>query len=170
MAFLAAAAPIIAVAGTAISAGSSVLNGMYAGQVADNNAKVAGQNAEYTLEAGGREAGISSLRGTEEGARIKTAQSAHGVEVNSGSASIVRASEAGKNELDLETILNNAELRAYGYRTQQTNLEAQGQQDRIGGVLEGIGTLAEAAPSLNMKWGSGGKGNSWSRARADVLG
>lgn len=169
MAFLAAAAPVIGavagVAGAGISAFSHIQQGNFAGQVADNNAVVAKQNADYAIEAGTVDAGTQSMKGAAKSARIKTATAANGVDVNSGSAAAVEASQKGVNALDIDTILHNADLTAYGYTTQQKDFEAQADQDRTGGVLSavgdvlgGIGSLAGDAPSLSLKWGIG-KGN-----------
>lgn len=160
MAFVAAALPALAlgasVVGTGIDAYSKFQQGNYAGQVADNNAVIAKQNAEYARESGTAKAATESLKGASKVARITTAAAANGVDVNSGSIPKVRASQEAADTLDIDTILNNSELSAYGYTTQQKDFEAQGEQDRTSGLLGGIGTLVEGAASLSPKWGVGG--------------
>lgn len=154
MAFLAAAAPLLGTIGSVVGAAGSVASGLYAGQVSKNNAVVAGQNATYAEEAGSVDANAQSMKGAARSAQIKTAQAASGVDVNSGSAADVQASQRGSDALDIETILHNADLSAYGYRTQQQNFETQATQDEVGGLLKGTSSLIESAPSLSFKWGA----------------
>jgi undecaprenyl pyrophosphate synthase len=129
---------------------------MYEGQVARNNATIAAQNADYSRQAGQQQATITSMKGAAKGADIKTGLAAHGVDVNTGSALDVEAGQRETNELDTETVLNNADLQAYGYTTQAVNDKAQAQQDEVGGILGAAGTLVGSASSLGLKWNSGG--------------
>lgn len=155
MSFLAAAAPLLSLAGTAVSAFGSVEQGAYSGQVADNNAKVAKQNAEYSLEAGEQQADTESRKGAAAGAHLKAQQAASGVDVNTGSAVDVQAGERETNKLDAETVFQNAQLQAYGYTTQATNYEAQSKQDVTAGIIGGASSLLENASQLGPKWGIG---------------
>src|SRR6201986_26028 len=141
MAFLAAAAPVLGTIGTLVGVGGQVASGLYAGQVAKNNAQVAGQNASYALEAGTADAATQSLKGAAKVGQIKTSMAANGIDINSGSAPNVVASQEGADELDIENILHNSNLQAYGYRTQPTDFEAQGEQDVGGGVAGGVQTF-----------------------------
>ncbi len=172
MAFIAPALPALgalaSVAGAGIGAFSKYQSGQFAGQVAENNAQVAGQSAEYATEAGTADAATQSLKGAVKSAGIKNAIAANGIDVNTGSAPKVLASQAETNQLDIETILHNSDLTAYGYRTQQQDLIDQAKQDREGGVLgamgeglSGISTLVDKAPSLPLKWGTGGAATKW---------
>lgn len=153
MAFVAAALPLLSTIGSVVGAAGTLASGLYAGQVASNNATIAGQNAEYAKEAGQVGAANQSMKGAAKSARIKTSFAANGIDVNSGSASEVEASQAGENALDVDTVLHNADLRAYGYTTQQQNFEEEATQDRVGGILGATGSLLSKAPSLNFKWG-----------------
>lgn len=154
MAFLAAAAPILGLAGTVFSAAGSIENGFYQGQVAKNNATIAGQNAQYAEQAGTEQATNAAMKGAAQGAAIKNAQAANGIDVNSGSAVDVQESQRETSQLDAETVLNNANLEAYGYTTQAINDEAQSKQDEIGGVIGGAGDILSGASSIGLKWGS----------------
>lgn len=154
MAFLAAAAPVLGVLGGVVGAAGSLYQGMYAGQVSKNNAIVAKQNADYVEKAGQVEAEVQSMKGAAKSARIKSVQSASGVDVNTGSAAAVQASQRGANAFDIETIVHNADLSAYGYRTQAKNFEDQATQDEVGGFLNAGSTLIGSASSIN--WGTGG--------------
>lgn len=144
--------PALAIAGAGISAVGSIESGLYAGQVAKNNSTIATQNANYAREAGSEQATAQSIKGAAEGARIKTAQAANGVDVNSGSAVDVQEGQRETSRLDAETVLNNADLSAYGYTTQANNFDAQSQQDVAGGIFDAAGTLLGSASSIGGKW------------------
>lgn len=187
MAFVAALPAIAAVAGIAgagVSAygmyesgqaakeqGQATANAAnYSAQVAANNALIAEQNATHAEAAGRAQAEAVSLKGRQTAARIKVAQAASGIDVNTGSASDVQASQAEKNTLDTETVMSNAELQAYGYRTQGTGYTAEagldtakGQQAVIGGnlaatgdYLRGGGGLLSSISSVGSKWSQSG--------------
>lgn len=131
----------------------------YSAQVAANNAKIAGQNADYASAAGEQQAGTKSLQGAATGGKIKAAQAANNVDVNTGSTVDVQASQREVSKLDTETVLNNAELQAYGYRTQQTNFQAESELDKlkaeqapIGADLGAAGGFLSSASALSSKY------------------
>lgn len=155
MAFMAAALPYLAIAGTAGGAAGELYNGMYQGAVADINADIAKQNAEYVTMAGNEAATVASLKGAAEGARIKANQAASGVDVNSGSAKSVQLSHEIGSDVDVATVLHNADLQAYGYTTQQTNFQNEATAARVGGVLGGVGDLLSGASSFQQPTGPG---------------
>jgi hypothetical protein len=166
---MAIAAPLALVAG-GIGAGVSAYGQVEAGQatanaanyqaaVASNNAIIANQNADYAVAAGQAEAAMSSMKGAAQVGRIKTAQAASGVDVNTGSAVAVQAGQREVNKLDSETLLNNAELKAYGYRSQATGYTAQAglesleaEQAPLGADIGAAGGLLGSASSLGLKW------------------
>lgn len=166
-------APIISgVAGTvgaltsafgALSTGAANANAAnYQAQVATNNATIAGQNADYAIASGLQKSQTQSLRGAAQGGRIKASQAANGVDVNSGSALDVQVGAAEASQLDTETVLNNAELAAYGYRSQQTGYEAEAELDKnkakndiLGSELAAGGSLLGNASSIGFKFGGG---------------
>ena len=172
MAPLVAAAPLLGLAGGAVSAGGAVLGGIaqgnassYQAAVARNNAITANQNATYAEEAGYAQADATARKGAAQSGKIKTAQAANNIDVNTGSASRVQAGQRETNVLNTETVLNNAELSAYGYRTQATGFTAQAgleQQEAeeapIGGALNATGDLLSSASSVGFKYGGGGGG------------
>lgn len=185
MAFVPVIAAVAAVAGAGITAYGAVKQGEaakeasvatsnaanYSAQVAANNALISEQNATHAEAAGRAQAEAVSLKGRETAARIKVAQAASGIDVNTGSASDVQASQAEKNELDTETVMSNAELQAYGYRTQGTGYTAEagldtakGQQALIGGDyaqtgadIGAAGGLLSSISSVGSKWSQSGK-------------
>lgn len=152
--------------GAATSAFGSVEQGQatanaanYQAQVAANNATIAGQNANYASEAGQAQAQAQSLKGAGTAGRIKAAQAASGIDVNTGSAANVQVSQREQSNVDTQTMLNNAELQAYGYRSQQTGFEAQeglekteAEQAPIGADLSAGGGLLSSVSGLGLKW------------------
>jgi hypothetical protein len=92
----------------------------YQAQVARNNATIAGYNATEAEQAGNTQAYVAGQTAAVTGGRIKAAQAANNIDVNSGSAVKVQQGARQAGTLNQETVLNNAELQAYGYRTQGT--------------------------------------------------
>jgi hypothetical protein len=164
---------IVGLVGAGVSAGSSILSGIatgnaanYQAQVAQNNAITEKQNAEYATEAGQAQAQAVSLKGAAAGGKVKAAQAANNVDVDTGSPVTVQQSERETNQLDTETVLNNAAVTTYGYRTQVTGYQAQSELEEkeaeeapIGGYLSAGGNLLSSASSVGFKWG-GGTGSS----------
>lgn len=176
MAFAAPLALAAGVIGGGISAAGQLEAGQaaanaatYRAQVAKNNADIALQNAAYAEKAGVAKATVQSLRGAQVAGKIKAGQGASGVDVNSGSSVAVQAGQREASKLDTETVLNNAQLEAYGYRTRATSEEAQAgleeltaKQAPIGAEIGAAGSLLSTASSLGYKWSSGGSGNPFS--------
>ncbi len=141
----------------------------YQAQVARNNQIIAEQQAETETQVGVEQAARKSQEGAAKQAQTKAAIGASGVDVNTGSAKNVQVSERELNNLDTETVLSNAQLRAYGYRAQAANYGAQaglyGLQggrltneagyDQTAGYLKAGGTLLSGASVIPTKWFSG---------------
>lgn len=166
MAFVAAAPLLLSAAGAGLSAYSAIQGGEarsgqlnYQAAVAENNKIVANQNAESAIEAGGAKAATTSMKGAAVGGSIKARQAASGVDVNTGSNVDVQEGQREAALLDTETVLHNADLQAYGYRSQAKNFEAEAQLDRSGadqaetaGYLKAGGGILGSASSLGFKW------------------
>lgn len=143
---------------------------MYNAQVARNNATIARQNADYVGKAGMIQASDASMKTGATVAKITTAQGASGVDVNTGSAVDVQAGAREVGKKDAETVQSNAAVKAYGYRVQGANYDAQANLDEMGGqaaetaagiksqgsILSGITSLAGQAGGLLGKLGGGG--------------
>ena len=154
-------------AGAGISAVSSVTSGIansnaaqYQASVARNNATIAQQNAVRAEQAGAAQAENESRKGASKLAKIKVAQAASGVDVNTGSAVDVQAGQRETDQLDAETVMQNAQLHAYGYRTQASNFQSEaqldemkGEQAKTAGYLGAAGGLLSSASSIGSKWG-----------------
>jgi hypothetical protein len=165
---MAAALPFLAIAGTVVGAAGSVYKGFYQGQVAENNKEIALERANYAKQAGNQQATLTALKGASENADIKTAIAANGVDVNTGSADKVLTSHRIANELDVDTVLHNANLEAYGYTVEADNLQNEANLSRTMGIVGGVGDLLTGAGSFKMPGGGGGGGGdigSWGNAR-----
>lgn len=165
-------APIAAAAaigGAAISAYGSIRAGQatkaannYKAAVAENNRIAAERQGEYALQSGAAQAHTQALKGRAIGGRIKAGQAASGVDVNSGSAVDVQEAQREQSQLDVETVLNNADLANYGYKVKGENfrseaglLRAAGDEAETAGYLKGAGTMLSAVGSLGGKWTGG---------------
>ena len=163
---LATAALVVGGIGTGVQAYGAIQQGQaakkaaaYNAQVAQNNAKIAEQNANYAIQAGTQKAAMESLRGRAALGKIKAAQAASGINVNTGTAADVQEGAREANVLDTATVLQNAQLQAYGYRSQASNFKSQaGLYDMQGdaaanaGNISALGTLLSGASSLGSKW------------------
>lgn len=134
--------------GTLSSGMAASANANYQAQVARNNAQIAQQNADYARKAGQAQAQKESLKSAYRAGEIKAAQAANGIDVNTGTNVDVQVGDREKGKLDTETVLHNADLQAYGYRTQAVNFEAEAGlqeakagQAQIGGFLGAAGGL-----------------------------
>ena len=116
---------VVSTAGAVQQGNQAKKIGTYQAAVASNNATVAQQNADYAIKAGQQQAATESMKGAASVAAIKSAQAASGIDVNTGSAVDVQESERLASALDTQTVMHNAQLRAYGYRSQATNFEAE---------------------------------------------
>lgn len=176
MAFAAPLALIAGVVGAGVSAAGAVEGGQatanaanYQAQVSKNNADIAIQNAAYAEQAGVAKATAQGLKGAQVAGKIKTGQAAGNIDVNTGSALDVQAGQREASLLDTETVLNNSELEAYGYRSKAVSDTAQSQletltaeQAPIGADIGAAGSLLSSASSLGYKWSTGGGGNPFS--------
>jgi len=160
-----AAAGIMGLVGTGISAIGSISQGNsqaaeanYQAQVQRNDALIATQNANYTTAAGETTAYNTGLQERAKAGAIKAALGAGGINVNSGSAADVRESQDVLGLTDVAQVRQNAALKAYGFRTQATSYQAESQletaeagYDTDAGWLKGLGSLLTGA----SKFGGG---------------
>lgn len=127
-------------------------------QIAKNNAEIARANAGMATQAGEAQAANSMLKTRAIVGQTKAAQAASGIDVNSGSAVDVQASERMLGMLDALTIRSNAARAAYGYRAEAGNFTAQaqmlkrrGKMARISGLMDASGTILEGASSVDRQ-------------------
>lgn len=148
-------APVLGIIGGIISAVGTIAGGIaqsnalkYQAQVAQNNAIIAQENANYAIEAGHQKAAMTSLQEAETGGEIKAAQAANNVDVNTGSNKAVQISQRELGNLSTQTQLNNAQLTAYGYESQKVQYQAQAQLDQYEAPQAIVGAGLGAAGSV----------------------
>jgi type IV secretory pathway TrbL component len=160
--------PALAIAGAAISAAGTVMGGIaqhnaaaYQAQVASNNSIIAQQNATRAEQAGFASAENQSRKNAAMVGKIKASQAASGIDVNTGSAVDVQAGERETGQLETETVFQNDLLKAYGYRTQATNFQAESELDTAkseeaipAAALSATGGLLSSASGIGGKWGN----------------
>lgn len=117
---------------------------LYQAGIAQLNAKIARQNADYARYTGDVEATrigakIAQMIGTQ-----KVAQAAGNLDVNFGSASAVRDTQRTVGMLDQSTARANAARRAYAYETDAAKYDAQGL------AYNAAAADAEAASEIDM--------------------
>ena len=163
MAFVAAAAAAL---GAVVSAYGAISQGQataaadkYQAQVAANNAIIANQNAEYAIQSGQAKATTQGLQNRAQMGRVVAAEAASGVDVNTGSAADVQTTQREIGNVDTAQVVNNAAITAYGYRTQETNFQANSQllaaeapQAAAAGDIAAAGGLLSSAGSLGSQW------------------
>ncbi len=131
----------------------------YQAQVAANNSIIAQQNAAYAAKAGEAQAETQGQKSRNMQGAITAALAANNVDVNSGSAADVRIGQRQAGLLDTENVRQDAALRAYGFKTQATNFQAESGLDKFkaanaqtAGTIGGIGSLLGGASSTLEKF------------------
>ena len=165
---------------TAISVGSTLIGGGvsafgaaskgaadkamfgYQAGVAELNAKIAKQNADYTREAGGTVAYQSGLKTGQVVGQQKVAQSASGIDVNTGSSATVRADTTKLGQLDQQTIRENYAKKAYGFEVEAATKSAEaganlvaGQQASKAAGINVASSILGTVSSVSSKWMQG---------------
>jgi hypothetical protein len=157
--------PVLAIAGAGISALGSIGSGIaqgnaaaYNAQVARNNAITAQQNATYATQSGYASSEDEGLKAAEQLGQQGAAIAANDV-TNTGSASKVLQGSREIGALDQAQVMQNAELQAYGYRTQATGFEAtaglesaEAGFDPLAGVVSGTGSFLTGLSNVATKF------------------
>lgn len=131
----------------------------YRAAIADRNAELQDQAADRVVQAGMVASDATGLKSAQTVGKIKVAQAANNVDVNTGSAVDVRAAAAKTGKLDQETVLSNTQLQGYGYRVRGASeranamlLRAEAEDKKTGGAAAGVGTIAQSASALPFGW------------------
>ena len=80
----------------------------YQAQVARYNAQIDQQNSSYALKVGEQQTTNYALKARQQEGQIRAAQGASGVDVNSGSSTVVQQSQRKIAGMDMDTIRANA--------------------------------------------------------------
>ena len=131
----------------------------YQAGVANLNAQIARQNAEYARTVGELQATRYGMGAAQRMGQIKVAQSASGLDISSGSARQVQESQARLTRMDLTTIRSDAARTAYNYETQGVQFGAQAQLDTLAGknamaagMINAAGSIIGTAASVDSAW------------------
>ena len=157
-----AATAVSSVVGTvgAVSTGIANSNAAnYQAVVARNNQTIASQNAQQSAAAGATASQARDFRTRAVLGEVTAAQSASGIDTNSGSSREVRQSVDELGRLDTATIMHNAMLQSGAYADQAMNFGAQSTLDTstasnalaAGGIGAGSSLLGGAS-SFADKW------------------
>jgi len=152
--------------GTLLSAFGALQSGrsqsemfQYQSGIATLNQKIALQNRDYALATGETEAQRYGMGAAQRLGKIRAAQGASGVDVNSGSPSQVQDSQQKVTDIDLAQIRNNAARRAYGFEIEASQDAAQsGLYARAGadaekaGKIKALTSLVTGTASVADKW------------------
>lgn len=130
-------------------------NAAYQAQVAQNNAIIAGRNANMDLQSGETAVVNRGLKTRAQVGATLAGQSGSGVDVNTGSFVKSRAAESEVGALDALTIRSDTAKKVYADETQQTNFEAQSRLDTqeseqadAAAPIAGLGSLLSSASSV----------------------
>lgn len=141
----------------------------YQAQVAQINAGIDRQNAEYALNRGEQEAQKFGIQAGQQRGQIIAHQGASNIAVGSGSNAEVVRSQDLLTRMDLTQIRSNAAKTAYDYNvkatmdTNQATLDTMaGQNAAIAGDINAASSLLGTAGSVSDKWLKGRQSGMWS--------
>ncbi len=143
--------------GAMSSAHAQSANAAYSAQVARNNATIAGENAEYAIQAGQQKAYQTSMRARARLGAVRTGIAANGIDPNTGSAADDQTTQRETGTLETNQVAQNTAVQAYGFKTQETSFNAQagldtaassealtaGGYSAAGGLLAGASSTGE---------------------------
>jgi hypothetical protein len=140
----------------------------YQAGIAQINSKIDLQNADYARNQGEIQATQFGLKEAQQEAGIKVAQSASGLDVNSGSAVDVQRSQRQLGQMDLTQIRSNAAKTAYDFDVKSTMDLNQSTLDIMGGTnaitagnFAAASSILGSVGSVSSKWMSGNTAGLW---------
>lgn len=139
-------------------ASAASAQGQYQKTVFDANARMADLQGKDAIQRGQIAEQRQRLATRQEIGSTRAALAGQGVDVGTGSAADVQASEAAIGEIDALTIKNNAALENWGYKVEALNASQQGRLAAFSGDQAAAGYRAEGLSTLLT-----GAGNTASR-------
>lgn len=140
----------------------------YKAGVAQANKIIAGYNADYAIQAGGVRTQQLGLKGAQQEGQIRAIQGASGLDVNKGSAKIVQDDQRKEIVQAQGTSNSDAQRKAYGYKVEGMNFEAESRLDTSAGQYAQEEASYNVASSL--LGGATGVADKWSKfSRAGAL-
>lgn len=134
----------------------------YQAGVAQINSQIDLQNADYARNQGEIQAQQYGMKAGQQAAQIKVTQAASGLDVNSGSAVAVQASQRKITGIDTAQIRSNAAKVAYDYDVKstmdlnQSTLDVMaGQNAKTAGDISATSSILGSVGSVATKWNAG---------------
>lgn len=135
------------IAGTAISAGGSIMQGNTAAALGEAQQRSYNQAADAESKSAGYEAAREFDQQNREQAAARARIGASGVAVT-GSPATALAGNAGRGQLDLEAIRYGSQIKQNDLRMQGTLAAWQGSRARTAGYISAAGDIAKGGASL----------------------
>jgi hypothetical protein len=143
----------------------------YQASVARMNQQIALQNAGYAQVAGGSAALQEGQKVAANRSAIRVAQSASGIDMNTGSARQVQVDQAKLGVQDQNIIRENYARKAYAYESEAASKGAEAVGDMAAadqaskaGTINAFSSILGAAGSVSGKWLQGNSSFGWSTA------
>ena len=134
----------------------------YQSAVAQINSKIDLQNRDYAVNQGEQQATTYGMKEAQAAGQIRAGQGASNLDVNSGSAAQVQASEKEVGAIDTTTIRSNAAKVAFDYQTKSTMDLNQATLDTMAGInaktagdINAASSVLGTVGSVATKWGAG---------------
>ena len=138
--------------GSVTKAGAQYSSGQYNAAVARNNQSIANSNADLAVFKGQRESQISEERTAQTIGAERAGYGANGVLVNSPTAMRTQADTARIGAMDAQTIQQNAQRSAWGYKMQGQTYGEQAQLDQQEGTFGAMSSLIGGGSNFADKW------------------
>jgi hypothetical protein len=149
-------------AGAKAAGQAALAQNNYQAGVAEINSKIAKQNADYARNNGEIQAQNYGIKASQRTGMIRAGQGASGVDVNSGSAVDVRASQEKTSQMDLTQIRMNAVKAAYDFDAQAVGFDNQAGLYRMAGAnavtasnYQATASILGTVSSVSSKWMQG---------------
>lgn len=160
----------LSAAGAAKSGEAQSQSYKYQSGIAKLNQQLAANNAQYAMQVGDQQNQRFGLGAAAQMGQIKAAQGSSGLDLNSGSAAQVRASQTSLNRLDSSVIRQNAARTAYNYEMQGATDQAQSIMDTsaasnslTAGYLGAGASVLGSASSVSNIWLRGQMVGMWNQ-------
>lgn len=134
----------------------------YQAGVAEINSKIAKQNADYARNQGEIQAQQYGIKSAQRMGAIHAGQSASGIDVNTGTAVDVRASQKLTSDMDLAQIRQNAAKTAYDFDAQAVGFDNQATLYKMAGTnavvaanYQATASILGTVSSVASKWSQG---------------
>jgi hypothetical protein len=134
----------------------------YKAGVAQLNRKIAEQNAQWAIQAGGAQAEVKGMQEAQKIGQEKVVQAASGLDVNTGTTAKVRSDMVSASAYEQNVIRWDAAKTAYGYEVKAATDEAESNldlmaasQQKTAGDIGMLTSFINAGTSVASKWSQG---------------